>query len=58
MEEHLGNEILLDRHLVAFFASRESSEEVVQRAVQWAESICQTDKVVISGFTLPSRSEL
>ena len=53
MEEYLGNEELLDSCLVAFFASRESYEEVAQRAVQWAESICQTDKVVISGFHSP-----
>ena len=53
MEEYLGNEDLLDRYLVAFFASREYSEEVAQRAVQWAEEICQTDKVVISGFHSP-----
>ena len=53
MEEYLGNEDLLDRYLVAFFASREYSEEIAQRAVQWAEEICQTDKVVISGFHSP-----
>ena len=53
MEEYLGNTSLLDRYLVAFFASREYSEEVAQRAVQWAEEICQTDKVVISGFHSP-----
>ena len=53
MEEYLGNEELLDRHLVAFFASRESSEEVAERAVQWAEQICQTDSVIISGFHSP-----
>ena len=58
MEEHLGNEILLDRHLVAFFASREYSEEVAQRAMQWAEEICQTDKVVISGFHSPLEKEV
>ena len=58
MEEYLGNEILLDSYLVAFFASREYSEEVAQRAVQWAEEICQTDKVVISGFHSPLEKEV
>ena len=58
MEEYLGNEDLLDRYLVAFFASREYSEEVAQRAVQWAEEICQTDKVVISGFHSPLEKEV
>ena len=58
MEEYLGNEDLLDRYLVAFFASREYSEEVAQRAVLWAESICQTDKVVISGFHSPLEKEI
>ena len=53
MEEHLGNEILFDRHLVAFFASRETPEDVVPKALRWAEMICQTDKVVISGFHSP-----
>ena len=58
MEEYLGNEDLLDRYLVALFASREYSEEVAQRAVQWAEEICQTDKVVISGFHSPLEKEV
>ena len=58
MEEYLGNEDLLDRCLFAFFASREYSEEVAQRAVQWAEEICQTDKVVISGFHSPLEKEV
>ena len=58
MEEYLGNEDLLDRYLVAFFASREYSEEIAQRAVQWAEEICQTDKVVISGFHSPLEKEV
>ena len=53
MEEYLGNTSLLDRYLVAFFASREYSEDVAERAVHWAEDICQTDKVVISGFHSP-----
>lgn len=58
MEEYLGNEDLLDRYLVAFFASREYSEEVAELAVHWAEEICQTDKVVISGFHSPLEKEV
>lgn len=45
-----GNTELLDRPLVAFFASRKATPHDAQLAHQWAESICQTDKVVISGF--------
>jgi hypothetical protein len=58
MEEYLGNEDLLDRYLVAFFAYREYSEEAAQRAIQWAEEICQTDKVIISGFHSPLEKEV
>ena len=58
MEEYLGNEDLLDRYLVAFLASCEYSEEVAQRAIQWAEEICQTEKVVISGFHSPLEKEV
>lgn len=53
-----GNEELLDRHLVAFFASRDVTPHDVQLARQWAESICQTDKVVISGFHSPLEKEV
>ena len=53
MDSYLGNPELLDRYLVAFFASRETPEDVAKRACQWAEMICQTDKVVISGFHSP-----
>ena len=48
-----GNTELLDRPLVAFFASRKATPHDAQLARQWAESICQTDKVVISGFHSP-----
>ena len=58
MEEYLGNEDLLDRYLVAFFASRASTEEIAERALRWAEEICQTDKVVISGFHSPLEKEV
>ena len=53
-----GNTELLDRPLVAFFASRKATLHDAQLARQWAESICQTDKVVISGFHSPLEKEV
>ena len=53
-----GNKDLLDRELVAFFASRKATPHDTQLALQWAESICQTDKVVISGFHSPLEKEI
>ena len=53
-----GNKELLDRHLVAFFASRKATPHDAQLAREWAESICQTDKVVISGFHSPLEKEV
>ncbi len=53
-----GNTELLDRPLVAFFASRKATPHDAQLARQWAESICQTDKVVISGFHSPLEKEI
>jgi predicted Rossmann fold nucleotide-binding protein DprA/Smf involved in DNA uptake len=53
-----GNTELLDRPLVAFFASRKATPHDTQLALQWAESICQTDKVVISGFHSPLEKEI
>ena len=53
-----GNTELLDRPLVAFFASRKATRHDAQLAHQWAESICQTDKVVISGFHSPLEKEV
>ena len=53
-----GNKDLLDRGLVAFFASRKATPHDTQLALQWAESICQTDKVVISGFHSPLEKEI
>ena len=53
-----GNKDLLDRPLVAFFASRKATLHDAQLAHQWAESICQTDKVVISGFHSPLEKEI
>ena len=53
-----GNKDLLDRELGAFFASRKATPHDAQLARQWAESICQTDKVVISGFHSPLEKEI
>lgn len=48
-----GNEALLDRPLVAFFASRTAPSEAESLARQWAYDISLSDKVVISGFHSP-----
>ena len=48
-----GNKELLDRYLVAFFASRTASPEALDLAKRWAHEIAQTDKIVISGFHSP-----
>ncbi|MBQ7856493.1 MAG: hypothetical protein IJ348_05200 [Alistipes sp.] len=48
-----GNEELLDRPLVAFFASRTAPEGADDLARQWAYEISLSDKVVISGFHSP-----
>ena len=48
-----GNKELLDRYLVAFFASRTVSPEALDLAKRWAHEIAQTDKIVISGFHSP-----
>lgn len=49
----LGNTDLLERHLVAFFASSRVTPEAENRCVAWAEMMCKTDSVVISGFHSP-----
>ena len=48
-----GNKDLLDRPLVAFFASRNAPPEALELATRWAHEIAQTNKVVISGFHSP-----
>ena len=48
-----GNKDLLDRELVAFFASRNSPPEALDLARRWARDIAHTEKVVISGFHSP-----
>ena len=54
----LGNTDLLERHLVAFFASRSVTPEAESRCIAWAESICKTDSVVISGFHSPLEKKI
>ena len=54
----LGNTDLLERHLVAFFASRSVTLETESRVIAWAEEICKTDCVVISGFHSPLEKRL
>ena len=48
-----GNHSLLDRELVAFFASRNAPTEALALAKSWAQAISQTDRVVVSGFHSP-----
>ncbi|MBR2429459.1 MAG: hypothetical protein IKC57_03585 [Alistipes sp.] len=48
-----GNKSLLDRDLVAFFASRTSPPEALALARRWAYEVAHTDRVVISGFHSP-----
>ncbi len=48
-----GNKDLLDRPLVAFFASRNAPSGALELAIRWAHEIAQTDKIVISGFHSP-----
>ena len=54
----LGNTDLLERHLIAFFASRSVTPEAESRCIAWAESICNTDSVVISGFHSPLEKKI
>ena len=54
----LGNTDLLERHLVAFFASCSVTSEAESRCIAWAESICNTDTVVISGFHSPLEKKI
>ena len=48
-----GNKDLLDRRLVAFFASRTPPPEALDLATRWAHQIAKTDKIVVSGFHSP-----
>ena len=53
-----GNKGLLNRELVAFFASRNSLPEARNLARKWAYEISKTDKIVISGFHSPIEREV
>lgn len=53
-----GNESLLDRHIVALFASRNTSPEDAVLVLRWAEEICKTDSEVISGFHSPLEKQV
>ena len=48
-----GNRELLDRELVAFFASRTAPPEALALATRWAHDMAHSHKVVISGFHTP-----
>lgn len=48
-----GNKRLLDGNLIAFFASRTAPPEALNLATRWAQTITQTDNIVISGFHSP-----
>ena len=56
--EYSGPIELLDRDLVAFFASRTVTEQGRALALRWAEEISKTEKVVISGFHSPLEREV
>ena len=56
--DFLGNKSLLDRRLVAFFASRTSPPEALHLAQQWAREISLSDNVIISGFHSPIEREV
>ena len=48
-----GNKELLDRELVAFFASRTAPSEALSLSSRWARQIAKSNKIVISGFHSP-----
>lgn len=56
--DYTGNRSLLDRPTVAFFASREVSPALRERALRWAEECCRSGRVVMSGFQSPLEKEL
>ncbi|MBR6760326.1 MAG: DNA-processing protein DprA [Alistipes sp.] len=56
--EYSGPIELLNRELVAFFASRTSTDEARTLALKWAAEVCQTEKIVISGFNSPLEREV
>ncbi len=56
--DFLGEKTLLDRPLVGFLASRSVSAATIAHCRAWAESICGTDSVIISGFHSPLERDL
>ncbi len=57
-EEYCGPIELLDRDLIAFFASRTSTEDARKKALKWAEEVSHKDIIVISGFHSPLEREV
>lgn len=53
-----GNPDLLERPIVAFFASREVSPRQRLRALEWLDGIIRTGKVVAGGFHSPLEREI
>ncbi len=56
--DFLGEKTLLDRPLVGFLASRSVSAATIAHCRAWAESVCGTDSVIISGFHSPLERDL
>lgn len=54
----LGNESLLDRPLVALFASRDTTPEATILAKEWAYKMIESKRVIISGFHSPAEREV
>ncbi|MBR6831135.1 MAG: hypothetical protein IKM58_03525 [Tidjanibacter sp.] len=48
----------MNKPLVAFFASRSALSHAAELSREWAHAICETDKVVISGFQSPIEREV
>lgn len=53
-----GNKELLDRELVAFFASRLAPHNALALAQEWAYKVSKTDTIIISGFHSPIEREV
>ncbi len=56
--EYSGPIELLEQDIVAFFASRNSTDKARHLALKWAEEIIHTSKIVISGFHSPLEREV
>lgn len=51
--DRIGNEELLDRHLVGLFAPTEPLAGAEEALCRWVDEIAQRDVVVVSGFHSP-----